>query len=329
MERVLVTGGAGYIGSHVCKHLAEEGVEPVVFDNLSRGHRDAVRWGPLVVGDLLDSSLLLEAMQEYKPAAVIHFAALSYVGESVANPDIYYANNVSGTISLLNSMAKAKIRKLVLSSSCAVYGVPAALPISEDTPARPVSPYGRTKHIIEAMLDDYANAFGITYAALRYYNACGADASGQLGERHDPETHLIPRALMAAAGALPHLDIYGTDYDTPDGTCIRDYIHVSDLAQGHFLALKHLNAATQNAAFNLGVGKGLSVYQVLDAIENVTGRKVPIQIQARRSGDPPTLFADPTKARTILGFVPSRSDISNVVRTAWDFMQRNSVAPAG
>jgi UDP-arabinose 4-epimerase len=329
MERVLVTGGAGYIGSHVCKHLAEEGVEPVVFDNLSRGHRDAVKWGPLVVGDLLDSALLLQAMQDYKPAAVIHFAALSYVGESVANPDIYYANNVSGTISLLNSMAKAKIRKLVLSSSCAVYGVPAALPISEDTPARPVSPYGRTKHIIEAMLDDYANAFGITYAALRYYNACGADASGQLGERHDPETHLIPRALMAAAGALPHLDIYGTDYDTPDGTCIRDYIHVSDLAQGHFLALKHLNAATQNAAFNLGVGKGLSVYQVLDAIENVTGRKVPIQIQARRSGDPPTLFADPTKARTILGFVPSRSDISNVVRTAWDFMQRNSVAPAG
>jgi UDP-arabinose 4-epimerase len=328
MERVLVTGGAGYIGSHVCKHLAEEGVEPVVFDNLSRGHRDAVKWGPLVVGDLLDSRLLLEAMREYQPSAVIHFAALSYVGESVINPDLYYINNVSGTISLLNAMAKAEVRKLVLSSSCAVYGVPAALPISEDASACPVNPYGRTKHIVETLLDDYAKAFGTAYAALRYYNACGADAGGQLGERHDPETHLIPRALMAAAGTLPHLDIYGTDYDTLDGTCIRDYIHVSDLAEGHFLALRYLNTASENAVFNLGVGKGLSVFEVLDAIESVTGRKVPIKVQTRRAGDPPILFSDTTKAREILGFVPSRSDISNVVRTAWDFMQQSNVVPA-
>jgi UDP-arabinose 4-epimerase len=328
MERVLVTGGAGYIGSHVCKHLAEEGVEPIVFDNLSRGHRDAVKWGPLVVGDLLDSALLLEAMREHRPSAVIHFAALSYVGESVVNPDLYYTNNVSGTISLLNAMAKAEVRKLVLSSSCAVYGVPAALPISEDAPTCPVNPYGRTKHIVETLLGDYAKAFGIAYAALRYYNACGADASGQLGERHDPETHLIPRALMAAAGTLAHLDVFGTDYDTPDGTCIRDYIHVSDLAEGHVLALKYLDTDSENAVFNLGVGNGLSVYQVLNAMETVTGKKVPIQLQARRAGDPPVLIADPTKARAILGFVPSRSDISNVVRTAWDFMRQGNAPPA-
>jgi UDP-arabinose 4-epimerase len=312
----------------VCKHLAEEGIEPVVFDNLRRGHRDAVKWGPLVVGDLTDSALLLEAMREYQPSAVIHFAALSYVGESVINPDLYYTNNVSGTISLLNAMAQAKIRKLVLSSSCAVYGVPAALPISEDAPTCPVNPYGRTKQIVETLLGDYARAFGIAYAALRYYNACGADASGQLGERHDPETHLIPRALMAAAGTLAHLDIYGTDYDTPDGTCIRDYIHVSDLAEGHFLALKYLGTDSENAVFNLGVGKGLSVYQVLSAIETVTGRKVPTRIEARRVGDPPILFADPTKAREVLGFVPSRSHISNIIRTAWDFMRQADAPPA-
>jgi UDP-arabinose 4-epimerase len=324
MERVLVTGGAGYIGSHVCKHLAEKGIEPVVFDNLSRGHRDAVKWGPLIVGDLLESSLLLETIEEYRPVAVMHFAGLSYVGESVLNPDLYYLNNVAGTISLLNAMAKAKIRRFVLSSTCAVYGVPDVLPITEDAPARPVSPYGRTKHIIETLLDDYTSSFAINYAALRYYNACGADPSGQIGERHDPETHLIPRALMAVEGLLPHLDIYGVDYETPDGTCIRDYIHVTDLAEGHFLALKHLNATSKNTAFNLGVGKGLSVYQVLSAIEQVTGKRVPIEIQARRAGDPPVLFANPSRARELLGFAPAQSDILNIIRTAWDFMRRAS-----
>jgi UDP-arabinose 4-epimerase len=322
MAPVLVTGGAGYIGSHVCKHLAQTGIQPIVFDNLSRGHRDAVQWGPLIVGDLLDSNLLLETMEKYRPSAVIHFAALSYVGESVINPDLYYANNVSGTISLLNVMVRAGIGQFVLSSTCAVYGVPDVLPITEDTPARPVNPYGRTKHIIETLLADYAGSFGITYAALRYYNACGADQSGQIGERHDPETHLIPRALMAVEGMLPHVDIYGMDYETPDGTCIRDYIHVSDLAAGHLLALEHLEATSRSVVLNLGVGKGLSVYEVLSVIEEVTGKKVPIQIEGRRAGDPPILFADPTKARKLLGFAPAQSDIRHIVRTAWNFMRR-------
>ncbi|HEX6001174.1 MAG TPA: UDP-glucose 4-epimerase GalE [Hyphomicrobiaceae bacterium] len=322
MQSVLITGGAGYIGSHVCKHLAAKGIEPVVFDNLSLGHRDAVKWGPLVVGDILDSGLVLETMERYRPAAVMHFAALSTVGESVANPDRYYRNNIAGTISLLNAMAKAGVRKFVLSSTCAIYGVPDALPITEDAPARPVNPYGRTKHIIEMLLDDYTRAFGINTAALRYYNACGADASGEIGERHDPETHLIPRALMAAAGTLSHLDVFGTDYDTPDGTCIRDYIHVTDLAEGHLLALDYLDANACNLAVNLGVGNGLSVYQVLAAIEEATGRTVPLRIGPRRAGDPPVLFADPTKAKEVLGFVPARSDIGNIVRTAWNFMQR-------
>jgi UDP-arabinose 4-epimerase len=263
-------------------------------------------------------------MEEHRPSAVIHFAALSYVEESVINPDLYYVNNVSGTISLINAMIKARISKFVLSSTCAVYGVPNVLPITEDAPARPVSPYGRTKHIIETLLEDYAKSFGINYASLRYYNACGADQSGQIGERHDPETHLIPRALMAVEGMLPHLDVYGIDYETPDGTCIRDYIHASDLAAGHLLALEYLKATSMNIILNLGVGRGLSVYQVLNAIAEVTGKKVPIQIQGRRAGDPPILFADPTKARRLLGFAPTQSDIQHIVRTAWDFMRRTT-----
>ena len=322
MERVLVTGGAGYIGSHVCKHLAAKGIEPVVFDNISRGHRNAVKWGPLIVGDLRESNLLLEAMERYRPVAVMHFAALTYVGESVLKPDLYYLNNVVGTVSLLDVMVKAGVRKLVLSSTCAVYGIPDALPITEHAPARPVSPYGRTKHMIETILADYASAFGMSYAALRYYNACGADPSGEIGERHDPETHLIPRALMAVEGRLPHLDVYGADYDTPDGTCIRDYVHVSDLAEGHFLALQHLTSTSVSSIFNLGVGKGLSVREVLDAVERVTGKRVPIEIQDRRAGDPPVLYADPTSAREILGFVPTQSDIAHIIRTAWSFMRR-------
>ena len=322
MRRVLVTGGAGYIGSHACKQLALNGIEPVVFDNLSRGHRDAVKWGPLVVGDLHDTTFLLETMKTYRPDAVMHFAALAYVGESVEHPNRYYTNNVAGTLSLLNAMKLADIRHFVLSSTCAVYGEPSALPISEETPRNPVSPYGRSKFFIEEMLDDYATAQGLNYVALRYYNACGADEEGEAGERHDPETHLIPRALMAADGTLSHLDIYGADYDTPDGTCIRDYIHVSDLAEAHYLALNYLSENTSRTAFNLGVGQGHSIYQVLDAIERVTGRAVPRQIKPRRAGDPSALYADPRKAAQGLRFAASRSSIENIVRTAWDFMQR-------
>ena len=322
MKRVLVTGGAGYIGSHACKQLAREGIEPVVFDNLSRGHRDAVKWGPLVVGDLHDTTSLLETMKSYKPDAVIHFAALSYVGESVEHPHLYYANNVGGTLSLLHAMKLADVRNFVLSSTCAVYGEPSTLPISEVTPRNPVNPYGRSKFFIEEMLNDYAMAQGLNYVALRYYNACGADQDGEAGERHDPETHLLPRAMMAADGAISHLDIYGTDYDTPDGTCIRDYIHVSDLAEAHYLALNYLAENTSRTAFNLGVGRGHSVYQILDAVERVTGKPVPRQLKPRREGDPPALYADPRKAAQGLRFTASRSSIDNIVRTAWDFMQR-------
>ena len=326
MRRVLVTGGAGYIGSHTCKQLALEGIEPVVFDNLSRGHRDAVKWGPLVVGDLHNTMLLLETMRTYRPHAVVHFAALSYVGESVEQPNLYYANNVAGTLSLLRAMKLADVRNFVLSSTCAVYGEAAALPISEDTARNPVNPYGRSKFFIEAMLDDFANAQGLSYVALRYYNACGADRDGEAGERHDPETHLIPRAMMAADGAISHLDVYGTDYDTPDGTCIRDYIHVSDLAEAHYLALNYLDENTSRTAFNLGVGKGLSVYEVLHAVERVTGKPVPRQLKPRREGDPPALYADPRKAAQGLRFTATRSSINNIVRTAWDFMQRSKRA---
>ncbi len=323
MRRVLVTGGAGYIGSHACKHLAREGIEPVVFDNLSRGHRDAVKWGPLVVGDLHDTTFLLETMRTYKPDTVIHFAAFSYVGESVENPHLYYANNVAGTLSLLHAMRLADVRNFVLSSTCAVYGEAASLPISETTPRNPVNPYGRSKFFIEEMLNDFAAAHDLNYVALRYYNACGADREGEIGERHDPETHLIPRAMMAADGVISHLDVYGTDYDTPDGTCIRDYIHVSDLAEAHYLAINYLDENASPTAFNLGVGQGRSVFEVLDAIERVTGKAVPRQIKPRRAGDPPALYADPRKAAQGLRFTATRSGIDNIVGTAWDFMQRS------
>lgn len=326
MKRVLVTGGAGYIGSHACKHLAQEGIEPVVFDNLSRGHRDAVKWGPLVVGDLHDTTFLMETMRTYKPDAVIHFAALAYVGESVEQPHLYYANNVTGTLSLLQAMRLADVRDFVLSSTCAVYGEAASLPISEDTPRNPVNPYGRSKYFVEQMLADFATAQGLNYVALRYYNACGADRDGDAGERHDPETHLVPRALMAADGAISHLDVYGADYDTPDGTCIRDYIHVSDLAEAHFLALKYLADNGSPTAFNLGVGQGHSVLEVLGAIERVTGKSVPHQIKPRRAGDPAALYADPRKAAQGLRFMASRSSLDNIIATAWKFMQRTKRA---
>lgn len=313
---VLVTGGAGFIGSHTCKRLAQQGFVPVVYDNLSTGHLANVRWGPLVEGDLEDTERLATAVRTFLPECVIHFAASAYVGESVEDPGKYYRNNVAGSIALLGACRATGLARIVFSSSCATYGVPQRLPITEDTEQFPINPYGRTKLMIELMLGDYARAYDFRSVALRYFNAAGADPDGQLTERHDPETHLIPRALMAAAGRIERLDIFGDDYATPDGTCIRDYIHVTDLADAHVAAVNYLRDGGEVLRANLGSGHGTSIREVLEAIDRVTGRQVPVQMLPRRPGDPPVLYADTSRARQQLGFRPAFSDIETIIRTA-------------
>lgn len=316
LQRILVAGGAGFIGSHTCKVLASSGYTPVVFDNLSTGHRENVRWGPLVEGDIRDKRAFLAALKEYQPAAVIHFAAAAYVGDSVVDPAHYYDNNVVGTHTLLEACRSLSINKVVFSSSCATYGIPDHCPISEETPQRPINPYGRTKLIGEQMLADYDRAFGLRHVALRYFNAAGADPEGELCERHDPETHLIPRIIMAAAGILDHVDIYGRDYETSDGTCIRDYIHVTDLAHAHLLALQYLARGGVSVRLNVGTGRGHSILEIIREVENLTGKPLPTRSMKRRSGDPPELFADPHLAEQVLGFAPKLSDLPNIIRTA-------------
>lgn len=315
-RRILVTGGAGYIGSHTCKVLAAHGYEPVTYDNLIAGHRDTVRWGPFVAGDILDTGRIAATLAEYEPEAVIHFAAFAYVGESVEDPAKYYHNNVTGTLSLLDACRATGVRNIILSSSCATYGVPETLPISESEPQAPINPYGRSKLMMEHIVEDYAAAYGIRYVALRYFNACGADPEGELSERHDPETHLIPRALMAASGQIPHLAVFGDNYETEDGTCVRDYIHVTDLARAHALAAAYLADGGVSTAVNLGTGRGVSIREILTAIHRVTDREVPIIMEPRRAGDPPALFADPRLAADRLGFKEELSDIDTIVRTA-------------
>ncbi len=318
-KRILVTGGAGYIGSHTAKLLKSRGIEPVVYDNLSTGHRSSVRYGPLVQADILDTMLLTETILRYMPVAVIHFAASAYVGESVEDPAKYYRNNVCGTLSLLDACHETGLDKVIFSSSCATYGVPVTLPVAETAIQLPVSPYGQTKLTAEHMLADYAAAYGLHYVALRYFNAAGADPEGELGEWHDPETHLIPRALLAAAGKISELEIFGDDYDTEDGTCVRDYIHVTDLAQAHVLAYDYLAGGGDNLAVNLGTGHGSSVREILSVIDKVTGHTVPVVIRPRRAGDPPALYANPALARHMLGFEPHYSDMATIVRTAAPF----------
>jgi UDP-arabinose 4-epimerase len=315
-SRVLVTGGAGFIGSHTCKLLAAAGMEPVVYDNLVTGHRDAVRWGPFVHGDILATELLSRAIEEYRPDAAIHFAAFAYVGESVEQPSKYYRNNVVGSISLLDACQRHGLRNIIFSSSCAIYGVPARLPITEAMEQRPINPYGTSKLMVEQLLRDYGTAYGFRYMALRYFNAAGADPEGGLAERHDPETHLIPRALLAAAGRLDHLPVYGDDHDTPDGTCLRDYVHVCDLALAHVQAVEYLRGGGEKLAVNLGSGKPTSIREVVAAVERVTGKQVPVKVAPRRSGDPSVLYADPARARETLGFRAPLSDIDTIVRTA-------------
>jgi len=316
---ILVTGGAGYIGSHTCKALAAAGYTPVSYDNLVYGHREAVKWGPLIVGDIADRQALGAVFDEYRPLAVMHFAAYAYVGESVTDPAKYYTNNVGGSLSLLETMRQAGCGALVFSSTCATYGEPRSMPLREDHVQLPVNPYGRTKLLIEQALRDYGHAYGLRSGILRYFNACGADPDGEVGERHDPETHLIPRALMAAAGQIECLDLFGEDYDTPDGTCVRDYVHVTDLARVHVLALAHLLDKEQSLVLNLGTGRGTSVREIIAAVERVSGRKVPVRVSPRRAGDPPMLYADPSEAERVLGFRTRYNDVGEIMETAWRF----------
>ncbi len=317
--RILVVGGAGFIGSHTAKLLHKQGYEPIVYDNLSTGHLASVRWGAFEKGDILDTQRLVEVLTEYNPDAVIHFAASAYVGESVENPAKYYANNVNGTYSLLEACRHAGVDKLIFSSSCAIYGIPDHLPIHERQIPSPINPYGRTKLIAEHMLADYSAAYGLHYVALRYFNASGADPEQELGEWHDPETHIIPRALLAASGSIDFLQVYGDDYDTPDGTCIRDYIHVMDLARAHILAVEYLTRGGANLAVNLGTGHGTSIKEILTAIRQVSRCPVPVEMRARRAGDPPALYAASGLAAEKLGFQPLYSNIETIIRTAAPF----------
>jgi len=316
LKSVLVTGGAGFVGSHTCKALAGNGYLPVTIDNLSTGNREDVRWGPFEEADVRNTENVSQILRRHNIVAAMHFAASAYVGESVEKPELYYENNVGGILSLLHACRESHVNRVVFSSSCATYGIPETLPIKESALQNPINPYGRTKLIGEQMLKDYSAAYGLRFAILRYFNACGADPDGELCEKHNPETHLIPLALMAASGRMPQLRLFGTDYPTPDGTCIRDYIHVSDLADGHVLALKGLEERKENIEVNLGSGVGHSIREVLNAILDVSGHEVPMQVEPRRAGDPPALFADPNLARRVLGFEAKRSTLGTIITHA-------------
>jgi UDP-glucose-4-epimerase GalE len=316
MSPIFVTGGAGYVGSHCCKALAEAGFEPVVFDDLSMGHRSAVRWGPLIEGDMRDAEALGAAVRQARPQAVLHFAARSLVGESAFHPGRYYATNVGGTLNLLEAMRSAEVPQIVFSSTCAVYGEPERVPITEDLPLNPISPYGKTKLVCEHMMDDFDRAHAIRSVRLRYFNAAGADPSAEIGEWHDPETHLIPLVLDAALGRRPSVSVFGTDYPTPDGTALRDYIHVMDLAEAHVAALRYLLDGGASAAVNLGSGRAASVREVVAAVESVAGRPVPTDEAPRRAGDPPVLVADSSRAGALLGW-RARADLTKIVEDAW------------
>lgn len=325
-KTILVTGGAGYIGAHACKALARAGYSPVVYDNLVHGHREAVRWGPLIEADLADESRLKAVFQSFDVAAVIHFAAFAYVGESMADPRSYFHNNVMNTLRLLDAMLGAGVRRIVFSSTCATYGMPDSMPITESAPQRPVNPYGESKLMIERVLHWYGQAYGLDYAALRYFNAAGADPEGEIGEDHTPETHLIPLILDAALGRRPEIGIFGTDYQTPDGTAVRDYIHVQDLAEAHLRAVEHLLAGGGSLAVNLGTGIGHSVREVIAMAERVTGRPIPCRESPRRHGDPPVLVADPSLAAERLSWRASCSDLETILGTAWAWHSRPSRA---
>ena len=314
---ILVTGGAGYIGSHACKALARAGYEPVAYDNLGRGHREAVRWGPLVEGELADRALLVRTLRRFDIATVMHFAAFAYVGESVAKPALYFENNVANSLNLFAAMLEAGVKRIVFSSTCATYGIPDKVPIDESAPQQPVNPYGESKLMIERMLHWLGQGDGLRHVALRYFNAAGADPDAEIGEDHDPETHLIPLLLLTALGRRDAIDVFGTDYPTPDGTAIRDYIHVKDLAEAHVAALEHLGGGGDSLALNLGTGRGHSVREAISAAERVTGRPVAWRAAPRRVGDPPVLVADARRAAALLGWTPRLSALDEIIGTAW------------
>jgi len=321
MKKILVTGGAGYIGSHTCKALKASGYVPVVYDNLFSGHEDFIKWGPFEQGDILDRGRLNVAFEKHKPEAVMHFAAFAYVGESVSDPAKYYRNNLAGTINLLDSMLENNITKIIFSSSCATYGQPDSLPISENTVQNPVNPYGRSKYTVEKILQDYDAAYGMKSIALRYFNAAGADKDCDVGEDHSRETHLIPLVLDVALGRKEKITIMGTDYNTQDGTCVRDYIHVADLASAHVAGLRYLEAAKQSKAYNLGTAQGYSVLDIIDNAEKVTGKPISREIGKRRPGDPDCLVADAENINRDIGWKAQYQDIGEIISDAWKWHQ--------
>lgn len=319
---ILIVGGAGYIGSHVNKVLHENGEETLVLDNLSYGHEDFVKWGEFVKGDLSDRELLTNIFEKYAIDAVMHFAGFTYVGESVKDPQKYYINNLKNTLNLLEVMKDFNVNKFIFSSTCAVYGEPQKLPLIEDHPLNPMSPYGNSKLMVEKILEDYSKAYDLIYVSLRYFNAAGADPASKIGEWHNPETHLIPLVLDAASGRRESVSIYGTNYPTPDGTCIRDYIHVLDLAQAHYKALQYLNKKNRSQVFNLGNGNGFSVKEVIKACQEITGNQIKVIEDEPRPGDPPILVGSSKKARELLGWNPQWVDLNDIISTAWNWYQK-------
>ena len=317
---ILIVGGAGYIGSHLNKEINKKGIETVIFDNLSYGHRDFVKWGTFEKGDLGNIEDIRAVFKKYPIEAVMHFAAFTYVGESVEDPQKYYQNNVKNTLNLLQVMLEENVKYFVFSSTCATYGNPVEIPITENHPQDPINPYGKGKLMVETVLKDYSDAYSLKYASLRYFNAAGADPEGEVGELHDPETHLIPLILDVAAGRREDIKIFGTDYDTPDGTCIRDYIHVTDLAEAHILALEYLQNGGESDFFNLGNGNGFSVKEVIETAEEITGKNIKAVEAERRAGDPPILVGSSTKAKETLNWNPKYDELSKIIETAWNWM---------
>ncbi len=324
MKTILVTGGAGYVGSHCCKEFAARGWTVVVYDNLYRGWRDMVRWGELIEGDILDATALQAAVARVKPDVLAHFAALTYVGESVEQPDLYYRNNTLGTFNILEALRAAGVDKMIFSSTAATYGEPLEAPMPETHRQLPINPYGRSKLMVERMMADYEAAYGLRFASLRYFNAAGASPDGDIGERHEPETHVIP---LAARGALRddyRFTIFGDDFDTRDGTCVRDYVHVSDLGRAHAAAADYLMQGGAAQFFNLGTGEGTTVKEIADAIEKVSGKPLPRRVGPRRAGDPAVLVASNARAREVLGWTPTQSSIEEIVRTAWAWARKDA-----
>ncbi len=322
-----MTGGAGYIGSHTCKALAQSGYTPVCFDNLSTGNRWAVKWGPFELGDIRDSEQVSSVIKKHDPIAVIHFAASAYVAESVVDPEKYFNNNVYGSLTLLKAMLNCSVNNIVFSSTCATYGLPLSLPIKESHPQIPINPYGASKLFVERILKDFKAAYGLRSTSLRYFNAAGADPDGQIGEWHVPETHAIPLLLNSATRKSQTFVVYGDDYDTPDGSCIRDYIHVSDLASAHVTALEHTIRGSSLESYNLGTGSGRSVKEIIQAVCDVTGKSVNYSIGPRRPGDSPTLVADPTSANIVLGWFPQFKSIETIIEHAWRWHSKCMQSP--